>query len=422
MSSQASLQAYASRLGMFARLVVREFGRHQAAQNAASLTFATLLSLVPLMTVSLAVLYAFPVADQVQDSIQDWLFSNFVPASSEALQAHLQAFSDKASRMSGAGFAFLVVVALMLMGNIDRTFNVIWGTRRPRRALVKFLVYWAVLTLGPLLIGVSVVATSYLVTLPFLSDAAASGVGRRLLGLMPVFTSTLAFSLMYAVIPNVRVRLRHALIGGLVAALLFEAAKRGFAAYITAFPTYEAIYGALAMVPIFLVWVYLSWMVTLIGAEVAHCLRLFNWQADNPHGRELGFADAIQALLYLDEAAGEGQALSARVLAARQADWREDLMEGLLSDLLSLHWVHQTDDGHWSLARRLADLSFSDVLHAGGYRVPSPEDRDWPHDERLKALFVAAVGERDKVLDVPLADFRLQRAETESIRAVPPGA
>ncbi|MEE4659795.1 MAG: YihY family inner membrane protein, partial [Halieaceae bacterium] len=203
------------RLRAFLRLLAEQFLHHQGPQNAAALTFATLLSLVPLMAVSLAVFYAFPIADRVQETIQDFLFENFVPTSGEVLQEHLQAFSDKASRLTGLGFFFLVLVALLMMGNIDRVLNTIWEVRRTRSAMSKFLIYWSVLTLGPVLIGASVVATSYLITLPFLSDAAASGVGRRLLGLAPVVSSLLAFALMYAVIPNVRVRIRHALAGGL---------------------------------------------------------------------------------------------------------------------------------------------------------------------------------------------------------------
>ena len=400
----------------FVGRVLQGFARHHGPQNAASLTFATLLSIVPLMAVSLAVFYAFPVADKVQETVQGFLFSNFVPASGEVLQQYLQAFSDQASKLNGVSFAFLVVVALTLMANIDRTLNAIWDVRRKRGPLSKFLIYWSVLTLGPVLMAVSVLATSYLLSFSLLSEAAASGSGQRLLSLTPVLASALAFSLMYAVIPNVRVRVVHALVGGMVAALLFEAAKHGFAYYITSFPTYEAIYGALAAIPIFLVWLYLSWTIVLIGAEVTHCLRSFHWQADNPLGRDLGLADAVQVLLLLDEAAGEGEARPIQMLAAARSDWREDKVEALLEQMLDLHWVHQTRSGRWSLARRLHDLSLREVMRRTGFLLPQPGAAGWPADSQLASRLLRADAALDESLDVPLAAFRLQRAQPQVLR------
>ena len=413
--SARSWMVLLAQLRAFIRLTVNEFRHHEGPQNAAALTFNTLLSLVPLMAVSLAVFYAFPVADRVQETIQNFLFENFVPTSGEVLQEHLQAFSDKASQLSGTGFAFLILVALLMMGTIDRALNTIWEVRRKRRPLNQFLTYWAVLTLGPVLIGVSVLATSYLISLPFLSEAAASGLGRRLLGLTPVVASMLAFSLMYAVIPNVRVRLVHALVGGLVAAVLFEAAKRGFGYYVTTFPTYEAIYGAMATIPIFLVWIYLSWMVVLLGAEVAHCLRIFHWRAENPRGQPMGLTDALRVLLLLDEAAAQGKALSEQALASTQASWREDHIELLLARMLELHWVHRTSEGKWSLARRLADLSIHEVTLRGGFSLPSGDASSWPLPDDLVELLLKANEQVAGTLEAPLAQFRLSRASTSAL-------
>lgn len=403
------------RVRSFLRLLLGEFLDHQGPQNAAALTFATLLSLVPLMAVSLAVFYAFPVADRVQETIQDFLFQNFVPTSGEVLQEHLQSFSDKASKLSGTGFAFLILVALMMMANIDRALNTIWEVQRKRRPLNQFLIYWSVLTLGPVLIGASVVVTSYLISLPLLSDAAASGFGRRLLGLTPVVASTLAFSLLYAVVPNVRVRFGHALAGGVVAALLFEAAKRGFGFYITTFPTYEAIYGAMATIPIFLVWVHLSWMVVLLGAEVAHCLRIFHWHQVNPDREALGLVDALRLLLLLDEAAGHGEALNADQLTESQPGWREDHVELMLGRMLELRWVHQTREGRWSLARRLTDLSVYEVLSRGGFTLPLDIDKHGPLGTDLTSLLAQAGGQVEQLLDVPIERFRLRRAQAEKL-------
>ena len=138
----------------FLRLLISRFIQDQGLPSAASLTFTTLLSLVPLMTVSLAIFTAFPIAEQVAEQIQDFIFENFVPASSEVLQEHFINFSSQASRLTGPGFVFLIVVALMLMANIDRAFNTIWRVRRKRGPLGMFVVYWSILSLGPVLIVV----------------------------------------------------------------------------------------------------------------------------------------------------------------------------------------------------------------------------------------------------------------------------
>lgn len=404
------------RLRGFVMLVASRFARHDAPQNAAALTYTSLLSLVPLMTVTLAVFSAFPVADRVYGVIQDFVFENFVPTSSDLLQQYLSEFSSKARRLTGTGAAFLVVVALLMMANIDRALNAIYEVRRKRRFASKFLIYWAVLSLGPLLIGASFLVTSYLISLPLLSQAASSGVGRNLLGLTPVIASTTAFTMMYLVVPNRRVRFEHALIGGVFAAVLFEVAKRGFAFYITEFPSYEAIYGALAAIPIFLVWLYLSWVIVLLGAEVTHCLSIYRWDARGEGYCKTGMGDAIALLLLLDEAAVDGEAPGTAWLAGQRARWMEPQLEDLLGRLQDLHWVHMTGDGGWSLARRLSDATLHELFASRAFDLPREGDPDWPGDARLAGVLQQANAGIAKALDVPLADFRLQRAESVALR------
>jgi membrane protein len=273
------LNAGPGKVVRFLRLLVRRFVEDQGLPNAASLTYTTLLSLVPLMTVSLAIFSAFPVSERIAERMQDFVFQNFVPTAGEVLQEYLQQFSAKASKLTGTGAAFLIVTAVMLMVNIDQAINRIWRVSRKRSPIGMFMEYWSILSLGLILVGVSVAATSYLVSMPIFTQAAETmdEVSRmaRILNLAPVLVSTLAFTLLYAVVPNRRVPFTHALAGGFLAAVLFELAKRGFAYYVTTFPSYHAIYGALAAVPIFLVWVYFCWVITLLGAEFSACLGIF---------------------------------------------------------------------------------------------------------------------------------------------------
>ncbi|MCM8854989.1 MAG: YihY family inner membrane protein [Candidatus Thiodiazotropha sp.] len=243
----------------FIRLLMYHFTQDGGIQHVAALTYTTLLSLVPLMTVMLALFSVFPASERMSEQIENFLFQNFVPAAGEAVQQHLRNFSQKAAQLTGVGFLFLILVALLLMNNIDQAFNTIWHVRNKRSPLAKFTVYWAILSLGPILIAISVGVTSYLVSIPLFDDAQAVVMVRsRLLSMMPILISALAFTLLFALVPNRSVMLRHAIAGGIIAALLFEATKRGFALYVTNFPTYEAIYGTLAVVPIFLIWIYLS--------------------------------------------------------------------------------------------------------------------------------------------------------------------
>lgn len=404
--SPAGLMAMLDDVWFFLRLLFRRFAAHGGTQNAASLTYTTLLSLVPLMTVVLAVISAFPMGSEMNERIQSFLFENFVPTSSEVLQRYLNEFSAKAGRMSGVSFAFLVLVALMLVGSIDQALNAVWEVRRKRRALNKFLVYWAILTLGPLLIGIGMLLTSYLIALPMVSDAAHGGSGQRLLGLLPVVISTMAFGLLYSIVPNRRVPLRQAFLGGFFAAVLFELAKRGFAYYITHFPTYEAIYGALATVPIFLVWVYLSWVIVLLGAEFTASMGIVRRFRAGDYASSPSFIDAVQLLLCLGRAQHSGAgALSSRQMATSQPMWSEHWLDGLLYDLQLSGWVERSESGRWILTRPLSEVTLYALYRSGRFPLPRPGEPGWPPQQTLAAVLEAADRQVAKTWDIPLQRF-----------------
>ncbi len=359
----------------FVRLLFTRFGEDHGMAHAASLTYATLLALVPLMTVSLALLSAFPISGQVAGLIQNFIFENFVPASGEVVQAYLQQFSEKAGRLSGAGFVFLIIVALMLMAEIDRSLNTIWRVRKKRGPVAKFVVYWSILSLGPLLMGGSVVVTSYLVSLPTLSGAVETiGMADRLLGITPLVSSGVAFTLLYTVVPNRRVPFRHALAGGVVAAILFEWAKKGFAFYLTQFPTYEAIYGAVAAVPIFLVWVYLSWAITLLGAEFSCCIGIVRdgLVMGSPDGRN-DLILVLRLLGQLRQAQRDGRALTTRRLVKRLGRVSEEGLDHLLQELQTARVVLRTEEGEWGLARDLSGMTLMELYRMRPFLLPAPE-------------------------------------------------
>ncbi len=359
----------------FSRLLLHHFNQDNGLQHVAALTFTTLLSLVPLMTVMLALFSVFPASDRMSQQVEDFLFQNFVPAAGEAVRQHLSVFSQKAGKLTGVGFAFLILVALLLMSNIDKAFNTIWHVRRKRSAVAKFAVYWAILSLGPILIAFSVGVTSYLVSIPLFSDGETVVMVRsRLLGLMPVLLSILAFTLLYALVPNRSVPMRHALVGGVLAALLFELAKRGFALYVTAFPTYETIYGALSAVPIFLIWIYLSWLVTLLGAEFTYCLGIYreDWRLALEERGE-AFLRGLSLLRLLRRAQQTGITLSTHELARQLPSANEEEIDQTLQILQEARLVRQADDKCWLLARDLGEVTLSEYYQSAPYVLPPPE-------------------------------------------------
>lgn len=243
--------------------------------SAGHLAYVSLLSLVPFIMVFFNVLSIFPAFAEVRGDLEALIFSSFVPTAGDQVQTYMSEFVGNASSMGAIGIISLVIVALMLISNIDKTLNSIWQSKSERPLIFTFAIYWMVLTLGPLLMGFSVIMSSYLVGLATYAEEYTAGLTTTLLKTLPFITSVFAFFIIYMLVPNKKISPKHAACGALVAALLFEASKKLFAVYVTSFPSYELIYGALAVIPILFVWVYLSWVVVLIGAEVTHVLEVF---------------------------------------------------------------------------------------------------------------------------------------------------
>lgn len=244
----------------------------QITVNAGYLAYVTLLSIVPLVAVGVAIFSAFPGFESTLITIENFLFTNLVPTSSDVIKEHISAFAGNANKMTAVGVGFLAAVSLLLIRNVDATLNRIWRIKKKRPMMISFAVYWMVLSLGPVLLGASIGVTSYIVSLVSFADQGIPGFSGFLLKLLPYIISMVGFIMLYTLVPNTRVPFRAAIPGALFAAMLFELTKKGFALYISHFPSYEVIYGALATIPILFVWVYLSWIVVLLGAEFTVCI------------------------------------------------------------------------------------------------------------------------------------------------------
>lgn len=266
----------------FVRLFRQRWHADHIPMLAGHLAYVTLLSLVPLVAVGFSILAYFPLFEPLRQQIEAFVFANFVPAAGEVIRAHFSRFVANATHMTSIGVAALAVLALLLIRAIDEDLNHIWRSRGQRSRLMTLGIYWLVLSLGPLLLAASILATSYVISLRLFQLEFVSALWTRLLGLLPFVLSLGSIILLYLAVPNARVRFQDALVGAGLAALLFEGAKKGFAFYVTHFTTYQAIYGALAVIPILFVWVYLSWFLVLFGAEVTATLGVYRQQQTGP--------------------------------------------------------------------------------------------------------------------------------------------
>lgn len=239
--------------------------------RASALSFSTLLALVPLLSVILSIITIFPIFTRFIDLTRNYVLANFIPTSSNVIEHYLEAFTQQASRLPTLGIVFLFFTAVTLIMTVEHTFNDIWQTRQRKKRVVPILLYWVVLILTPVFIGFSVLLSSYIFSLSWFSGATTElGLKIPLLNGLPLLINTAMFSVLYVVVPNCHVRWRDGFFGGFIAALLFEIAKKVFAIYILKFPSYELIYGTLATVPIFLLWIYVSWLIILFGALVTN--------------------------------------------------------------------------------------------------------------------------------------------------------
>lgn len=253
----------------FGRMLLKRISDDGLTMLAGHLTYVSLLSLVPLLTVAFSLFSVFPMFTDISIQLKNFIFSNFMPTASNIIQNYLEEFMANSNKMTALGIAGLIVTALLLMSSIDSVLNTIWRSKNKRSIIFSFAVYWMLLTLGPLLVGASMTISSYLLSLQWLTDTGVSNLFDDSLRIFPLILSWLSFWLLYSVVPTVNVPARDALIGALVAGLLFELGKKAFVLYVTMFPSYQLIYGVLAVLPFLFIWVYWSWCIVLLGAEIS---------------------------------------------------------------------------------------------------------------------------------------------------------
>lgn len=371
------------RLLSFARFLFARFVEDRCLQIAGSLTFSTLLSLVPLFAIVVAILSYLPFFQQLLTNIKIFLLMNLVPdIAYKIITVYMGQFTANARKLTYVGIGFLLVTAFSMLYTVDRSFNDIWRSRRARPWWMSGVAYLMLLVAAPLLLGLGISITSYLVSLSLGVAGRLPWLDEALLKVLSVGGSTVTFFLVYRVVPCRHVPVANALVGAFIAALLFEALKSLFAVYVTLMPGFNMVYGAFAAIPVFLLWVYLCWCVILIGAEISASLPY--WGHERWHhlvarpAQRLDFQNGLELLAALartrDAVRGASLGDLNREVAA-PLDWLEDTLDHLVA-----RGVVRRERG--SRFRLIADPE----------AITLAESWNWFHDAPLEGVIPAGLG------------------------------
>ena len=343
--------------GQFLAYAVRRFLADGCPQSAAALTYMSLFAVVPMLTLMYSMFSLVPAFQELGGQVEEFIFSKFLPSSGQEITQYLSEFSNQARKLSVAGVAIILVTALLMLSNIEKTFNHIWATTGGRKGLAGFLVYWAILSLGPLLLAVGMIMSTYLMSLRLVvAEVDSLGVVALLFSYLPWLLTWLAFTLLYVAVPNCKVRVVYALFGGLITTLLFETAKALFG-QLVANSIYTNVYGAFAVIPLFLIWIYLLWVLILFGAELVRSLETFQYE-----GRDAELPDLLAVLIILWQCwrrQQKGRSLSDRsmsIVGLNVEQWRR-----LRDILLSQRILEKTAGGHYVMIRDADTISLADI-------------------------------------------------------------
>lgn len=397
-------------------IVVQRFWQDEGTRNAAALTYTSLFAVVPLLMVLYSMLAALPLFRDISDELQLRLFNHLVPTTGVVVQEYLGVFAQQARQLTLIGMLVLLVTAGMMLVNIEKAFNHIWRVEKPRRGLQAFLIYWVVLTLGPLLLGAGVMFSSYLATLPLVEklNGFTGGSVAYLWRYLPLVLSMLAFTLLYWAVPNCVVKLKDAWAGGVLMALLFEAAKKIFAWAVSSFPSYELVYGAFAAFPLFLVWMYISWVMILLCAE---WVAIKGLEVTAPEQTNLAqkLEPGEQVLLILSllwQAFTRGEGVTTSSLHASAPNQSLASWHSQLAWLQANQWaVYDSERQLWLPGKDYNSLSLAKCLQALPWRPPVASQ--WPEQlkdlHQLRQLLHKMQEQEAKQMDFPLGSLLLEK-------------
>lgn len=390
-------------LGHFIVLVYRRFKEERCFQLCGSLTFTSLLALVPLVTITLTVMTAFPVFDNILEALKIFVTANFMPqASSRLVTVYMHQFAENAARLTALGIVFLGATSIMLMLTIDRAFNTIWRVKRPRPLIQRVLIYWSVLTIGPILIGSSLSMSSWLVSQSMGLGRQYSEIMVAAFKLLPLFFTSVAFGFLYRTVPNRQVTVLDAVVGGIIAALAFETMKWTFGQFIIYFSHYKLVYGTFASMPILLMWIYLSWVVVVFAAVITAVLPY--WRSGGvllKHEPGSQFVQAVEMLKLLYRAYVDGRVLNLEQLrTALRLSWED--AELVLDKLVAAGWAAKLQGNGWVLARDAGGIRINDVFRRFVFGREAAHGSEETAVRRMVSQLLKQV---DEELDMSLKDL-----------------
>ncbi|TBR37255.1 MULTISPECIES: YihY family inner membrane protein [Dyella] len=359
------------RMQSFSRFMWQRFIDDKCFETAGALSYTTLVSLVPLMVAVLAMFSAFPVFEEGRDKLIDFVFT-FIPAAAETVKNALLAFAANASKLTGISVLVMLFSAVSMMISIEDRMNRIWRVHCPRPWGSRILLYWAAISLGPILVVGGLVVSSYVTALPLMQSVSGLGLGAQLLRFLPFVVTFLTLMLLYVVVPNRRVSITHAAVGALIGAVLFELARWGFAQFVRHAQTYQQIYGAaLAALPILLLWIYLSWIIVILGASIAASVSAFEYQLpgeDLPEGTE--FLGLLVVLKHFVDSQRKGYNLDPALVRVREPYLRSASIATFFADLQRADLIQRGEAGGWLLTRSLDATDLLRVYQSAEYRLP----------------------------------------------------
>lgn len=390
-------------VGRFFIFLLTRFEANQNRKSAAALTFVSLFAIVPLMTAGYGMLTIFPQFSGFLDQFHQFVFENFFPAGSGEIERVLTGFATQAKNLTTVGLVMLLVSAISLMFTIEDAFNNVWRVTRVRIGR-RLVAYWLVILLGPILLAVGFLVSSYLLSSRLWVEHVESvfKIGNLLVSSLPVFLSISAFSLMYYFLPSCKVKFLHALTGGVITASLLEVGKIAFVAFLANMPSYQVVYGAFAAIPLFLLWIFITWCMVLLGAEIVRAIPFIQQRLSGVKASQLDWALFILKRLNESDAKRVSRDKLSSSLSLRDADqW-----EAALVILVDRGWVNDDLEEYMLIA----DLSsktvgeLSEIIHEKRLEKFGVISKTSPWFNQLSPLYAELQQHKKAALKLPIAD------------------
>lgn len=391
----------------FIIFVVMRFEQDKCRQQAGSLTYTTLFAVVPMLTVFLVIISSIKALAPAREQIQQFIYSNLLPRSGVAVEKYLNNFAETSSNLTLVGVLILFVTAVLMLSTIEEAFNHIWRVDKSRGGIVGFMRYWTIISLGPILLGSAFVLSSTVASMNFLNNNIAGYQmnGAFWLWLISFALTCVGFSLLYWTIPNRKIPLRSALMAGLFSGFLFEGLKQFFGLVMSNFTSYELVYGAFAAFPIFLLWVYLSWNIVLLGVEVSYAITAYTTRTTINRHPVLILLDILE-LFYNRQKLGLSVSDQDALAILGRGEFENE--SSYLHMLLNNNLIVCTEDGNYVLSRDLNQVDFWAFYRTLNYSLPKRDDLLITHeDDRWLKVIGPLLAQSDDYLaaklSVPLA-------------------